>query len=252
MMVLGLDAASQRTNFGWALGRYAHGRVVIEDSGVLSRKGEPDPLATVIAPRLRGEAAWLVAIDAPLGWPELLAARLRDHRAGMPIGQTAAKNSTFRRVTDTTLVERGFRQPLEVGADRIARAAFEGLAVLAELGSLTGGPLPLAWSAKPQAPAVIEVYPAATLAAHAAPASRYKAAADGARRSEIAAQLAAQLPGLEGRVDRTGDEFDACLCLLAAADFLGGHAVGPRPAELVHAEREGWIWVRNRKAGAPG
>ena len=251
MMVLGLDAASQRTNFGWALGRYAHGRVAIEASGVLSRKGEPDPLSTVIAPRLRGEAAWLAAIDAPLGWPELLVARLRDHRAGMPIGQTAAKDFTFRRYTDTALHGRGFRLPLEVGADRIARAAYEGLAVLAELGSLTGGPLPLAWSPKPDAPAVIEVYPAATLAAHGAPANRYKAAGDGERRGEIAAQLAAQLPGLEQRVDRTGDEFDACLCLLAAADFLGGHAMGPTAAEGVHAEREGWIWVRNRKAGGP-
>ena len=37
---------------------------------------------------------------------------------------------------------------------------------------------------------------------------------------------------------------DAVLCVIAGLDFVGGAASGPSDRDT--AEREGWIWVRER------
>jgi hypothetical protein len=50
------------------------------------------------------------------------------------------------------------------------------------------------------------------------------------------------MPELQGYIDTQDDIFDACLCLLAASDFLAGRAIQPTNEGL--AAHEGWIWVR--------
>ena len=97
----------------------------------------------------------------------------------------------------------------------------------------TGRPIPLAWTADEDATwRAIEVYPAATRIAHGA------------------ADQGGSLMGLDGLLDCSVVEpsvlarehtVDACVCVLAAADFLRGRAVSPPNLET--ALLEGWIWA---------
>lgn len=48
-------------------------------------------------------------------------------------------------------------------------------------------------------------------------------------------------------MEDSADALDAVVCLLAATDFLAGHAAPPEDLEL--ALREGWIWARTRLSG---
>ena len=189
--------------------------------------------------------------DPPLrGWPAGLGDSLGSHRAGERID--VAKHSMFRRATDRRLREAAYggHQPLEVGADRIARAAHEALAVLGDLRQRTGLALPLVWEPGFDGIGVIEVYPAATLRAHGITSRGYKKPEQRAVRDEIASRCVPVMPTLATRCSQTSDEFDACLCLLAAADFLQFRC-DPVPAALAQtARREGWIWVRSCTAEA--
>ena len=72
----------------------------------------------------------------------------------------------FSRHTDRVVRARTGKRPLEVGADRIARAALRAVKVLGELRAETSLSLPLALTpGMPEEPSAIEVYPAATLLA---------------------------------------------------------------------------------------
>lgn len=44
------------------------------------------------------------------------------------------------------------------------------------------------------------------------------------------------------------DVLDAVVCLLAGADFLLGRAKPPEGEEVALAQKEGWIWCRERGA----
>lgn len=187
----------------------------------------------------------LLALDAPLGWPAPLADGLQGHRAGMALA--GLPNALFRRATDRSVHARLGKLPLEVGADRIARTAHAALALLGVLRRRTGLALPLAWDPGLEHPAVIEVYPAATLRACGLPASGYKRPADAAVRRAILGGLHAHLSipaSLEATLLGNADVLDATACLLAGLDFLRGQAVPPPDAAT--ARREGWIWVRER------
>ena len=129
----------------------------------------------------------------------------------------------------------------------IARTAHAALRLLADLRKETGQAIPLAWSPEetPTGVTAIEVYPAATWTAHGLRASGYKEQSQVAERNDILRGLAAQLelpeelnaPPLE-----SADVLDAVVCLVAAQDFVRGHALPPE--DPATAEREGWIWVR--------
>jgi len=65
--------------------------------------------------------------------------------------------------------------------------------------------------------------------------------------------LETRILGLLERVDGSADEFDACLCLAAALDFVNGVCVPPPPELEDIALREGWIWVNKAVRGVtPG
>jgi predicted nuclease with RNAse H fold len=140
-------------------------------------------------------------------------------------------NQLFRRITDIEIKERLDKQPLDVGANLIARTAVAALEMLDQIRRTTKRNIPLAWAPREiERWRAIEVYPAATRIAHGAP------------------DVGGSLEGLEKLLDRMAvlpafmqskDAVDAIVCSLAAADFLRGRAVPPVDHDT--ALIEGWI-----------
>lgn len=241
MLLIGLDAASDFSKFGYAVGHYEHGRVRIKEAGLVESKGESNALVSLVAQELRGASKALIAIDAPLGWPAPLATELGNHRAGEAF--TSDKNAMFRRATDNYVKDLIKKNPLEVGADKIARAAHSALTALQSLRAGSGLAIPLAWEKNFAGVTAIEVYPAGTLKARGLPETKYKKPEQLDVRLEIARRLGSEIEGLEAYADGSADVFDACLCLVAAKDFSDGLA--KPPIDLRLAKQEGWIWVRD-------
>jgi len=235
-VLLGIDCATQPRKTGLALGELNDGRVCILRCATASNSRPP---ALVAEEWLQGCDEVLIALDAPLGWPHALGEELSIHQAGMPLAERADR--LFARETDRAIAERLGKRPLEVGANLIARTAVAALALLEQLGQMTERTIPLAWSPRDRGPwSAIEVYPAATRIAHEAP------------------DHGGSLEGLEALLDCSGvslavlacaDAADACVCALAAADFLLERAVPPTDLEV--ARREGWIWASARPSVSP-
>ena len=246
MLIVGIDVASKLANCGYAIGIWNSGQIQIQRAGLLEEAGQMNGLRDVIAPLMRSSDPVLLALDAPLGWPAPLGKTLAAHQAGGPI--TVAKDAMFARNTDRFVRKRTGQIPLEVGADKIARAAHAALNILQSLREASGEELPMAWQASLCQSAAIEVYPAATLRASGLPHSGYKDNQKDrdlmlAKRKRIASGFGIRVTGLDEFTDKQDDVFDACLCLVAAGDFLEGRAMPPDDIAL--AVSEGWIWVRS-------
>jgi len=240
--VVGIDAATDARRTGIAFATWSPHVTRV----AAARPGESaDDLVRHATAWVADAGRWLVAIDAPLGWPTPLGERLPSHRAGVPLG--AESDELFSRQTDRAIRERIGKTPLEVGADRIARTAVTALDLLGAIAQRVGSPVPLAWGPDFAGPgAAIEVYPAGTLRAMGLRATGYKH--DPERRAELAHTLRRDVALPKDAADNE-HVLDACLCVLAAADFLAGRAPGPDDAE--RAAREGWIWVREADPEAP-
>jgi len=239
MLVIGLDAAAQWKKFGYAIGHYADRRISIESAGII---GDASGLERKIGSRLRSSNDALLAIDAPLGWPKALGQVLAQHSAGDPL--EPMPNELFRRVTDDYVHALIRKRPLDVGADKIARAAWRALDVLNLLRHMVGNDIPVLvepWGRS--GVAAIEVYPAATLIVHKIKASGYKDREGLDARRAIAKELEPTVAGITPYAEEADDVFDACLCLLAGLDFLENDALPP--VDLGSARKEGWIWVRH-------
>ncbi|HYS54238.1 MAG TPA: DUF429 domain-containing protein [Thermoanaerobaculia bacterium] len=237
--IIGIDCAVAAKNTAVAHGWSENGRVIVDR--VVACTPKQDAVATIGA-LLKDERPLLFCLDAPLGWPKRLGEALGKHRAGDPIDAEA--HALFRRETDRIVKRETGQQPLDVGADRIARTAEAALSLLAAVRNRTGASIPLAWTPDeiPDASA-IEVYPAATMRQLGIAARGYKdVAAVQQRRAIISAlKLFADLTQIEESIV-TGDELDAVLCVLAGSDFLARRCL--LPSDRNSAEREGWIWVR--------
>lgn len=241
--VIGIDSAVNPRNVGLATGVIADGAVTVTDVTAGSSK---EAIVDYVAGRIQNVANSLIAIDAPLGWPQPLAEALAVHEAGQPLQPTA--NAMFRRLTDDVIADRLRKRPLDVGADRIARTAHAALALLAEIREATGRPIPVAWSpGTVDGTAVIEVYPGGTLVSRRLPERGYK------KRGAEAATVREKLVRALRTEAKIADEMaaamiasdhvlDAVLCVLAASDFVRGDVL--RPEDEARARREGWIWVR--------
>jgi hypothetical protein len=167
-------------------------------------------------------------------------------------------HAMFRRSTDR-VVGSLYRQPLDVGADRIARAAHAALEFLWVLGG-TNGPIPLAWTpGEVSTISAIEVYPAATLISHIGK-TRVNELGDYRKDEEIEKRrkLLHWLDGAGIEIGRCADEasktehtLDAVACVLAGADFLRSQVFRPDDFKLDESviRQEGWIWVRRPLAG---
>lgn len=168
--IIGLDCATDPKKVGLALGRFdgEHTNLLRTELGTISQRP-----AKIVADWLyRNEAPALLALDAPLGWPKGLGVTLQAHQAGMDVELPA--DSMFRHKTDYCVRQAIGKQPLDVGADRIARTAHAALVLLEEVRCLAGVQLPLAWTPSFGGIHAIEVYPAATLLVHGILEQGYK------------------------------------------------------------------------------
>jgi hypothetical protein len=153
------------------------------------------------------------------------------------------RSALFRRGTDESVRKMTGKIPLDVGAEKIAHAAHHALDLLERLRILTSRPIPLARSPIDPGTRAIEVYPAATLRSRTCETDGYRKKAEGQSvRLGIAIALEAELPGLAKYAAGSVDVFDACLCLLAAKDFVERACTAPDDEDL--AAKEGWIWVK--------
>jgi len=239
--IIGIDCAVSPKRTGLALGSFEKGRACVQR---IHRGKTRDSIIRLLAKWMARSSNPLIAVDAPLGWPAPLATVLPLHRAGAPVDARA--NEMFRRLTDRVTKRETGKLPLDVGADRIARTALAALDLLQDLRERTGKKIPLAWKTAPPAEAsVIEVYPSATLKVLGLPSSRYKDKGAVAARRRIIELLREfiDLPEDERDMLASSDALDAVVCVLAAADFLGGEVI--RPKDLRRARKEGWIWVRS-------
>lgn len=244
--VVGIDCATDPRNVGYAFGRFVDGETTIEQVAVGTVR--LSPLEAITQWLSENTGPTLITLDAPLGWPTQLAKALYNHKAGQPLPHDA--NILFRREADRVVRERIGKQSLDVGADRIARTAHAGLRLLGELRTRLTDQIPLASSALITGRCAIEVYPAATLAAHGIDARGYKATSGKNQREEVLSQVEKRIAirTMIPDLDRGSDGIDAALCVLAAHDFLLGAAI--EPDEKAPYRTEGWIWVRNPD-GAP-
>jgi hypothetical protein len=240
MFVLGIDCAAQPENTGLALAEVGESlRVHRVHPG---RRGED--IAGTAARIIEGRAPLLVAIDAPLGWPAAMGPALVAHRAGEVLAPEP--NALFRRATDDVVAAKIGKRPLDVGGDRIARAAHAALRLLDGLRERSG--LELRVATRRGEGQVLEVYPAATLHVRGMRSSGYKGAGARAERREILAGLEPDLPAAVHEAALASDHLlDAILCCIAGRDYLEGPVL--EPEDVSKADAEGWIWVRDPGAG---
>jgi predicted RNase H-like nuclease len=242
LTIVGIDCATDPARTGLALGRLVGNALVISEVTTGSNRTP----VSIVNDWISESGQVLLAFDAPLGWPAKLGSTVTGHFAGE--GITESPDNLFQRETDRFVSENLAKQPLEVGADRIARTACAALNMLEALRRLSGSEIPLAWSPKSgQRIEAIEVYPAGTLTALGLPNRGYKQRRDGETRRAI-------LTGIRNFFDFTqiseesltgnADLLDATICALAARDFHEWKVMPPR--DLESAQKEGWIWVRPR------
>jgi len=240
--IIGIDCSTNHRKLGIAKGHYSDGKLLI--TNVVT--GQLNHVQT-ISSWLMNSTRSLIALDAPLGWPQAMGANLASHRAGAVI--EIEPNSMFRRHTDWFIKHKLNKQSLDVGSNLIARTALFALKLIESIRKETGRSIPLAWSPQfAEKSAVIEVYPAATLEARGVSSSGYKKPAQLERRREILSLLEGeiQVECGEEMVVSSDDNLDAVLCVLAAADFLGNEAYKP-PEDMKHTvEKESWIWVKRK------
>ncbi len=237
--IIGIDAAVKVSKRGAILARFDGESLLADEvlpatAGAIGRRIADLPATSRI----------LLCIDAPLGWPSPLSQSLSSHRAGEAV--SAQANQLFRRESDRWVKRNIDQQPLDVGADRIARTAHAALELLRDLREIVDQAIPLAWSPEFAGTACIEVYPAATLRARGLSSKGYKATTDAgvAAREQLLALLTLNLsaPVRQGAL-AIEHIFDAVLCALTGCDFLSGACAVPSDAEL--ARHEGWIWVKH-------
>lgn len=205
-----------------------------------------DSVAGTIASWIASDKPTLVALDAPMSWPASLGKSLYTHKAGEHIATES--DMLFSRVTDKIVRENTRKKPLEIGADRIARAARSALNLLNELRALSGHSIPLQTAIPVMNDRIcaIEVYPAATLIVKGYMQPYKKKEQVQARRS-ILNSLETQIHFSVNSdlMEDNDDALDAVICVLAGVDFLRKNVIVPDQSEIQFAEKEGWIWVQS-------
>jgi predicted RNase H-like nuclease len=242
MQIIGIDYATEARKVGLARAQFEKGTARIED---VKLPNDDEEIVNTVVDWIKDEISTLIAIDAPLGWPEKLGYSLSNHSAGSVLHEDA--NILFRRYTDRFVKKCTGRQSLDVGANLIARTCHAALIILWKLRERSKKEIPLAWEIEvSDNVSAIEVYPAATLTMHGLRWKRYKEYNQGDARDEIIKGLSGliSLPSDITQLRSNADALDAIVCVLAATDFLQGKAVPPENLGL--AKKEGWIWVRQR------
>jgi len=237
--LIGVDCAANPKNVGLAAGYLDGGKLVIThaEPGKKAWCDIDDQVKQWIKQGIKEEQQVLLAIDAPLGWPKYLSKSLCRHKAGRAL--SVPVDQMFKRATDRWVRDEISQNPLEVGANWIARTAYFALSFLLRLRNETGCAIPLAWNPKKLAGvSAIEVYPAATLKGRGFPSSTTESIIENLK------EEATLRDGVDEQMRANEHIRDAVVCMLAAADFVRGEAVPPE--NLKRAKKEGWIWVKKK------
>ena len=256
--VIGIDFSTtpERTGMAKALVDVASMSAKLCNVRTATKLNPPFKIAASWIRNIGDDARVLIAIDAPLGWPEAMREyEFMQHVAGQRLNHRP--DMLFLRETDRWIEQRFNKKPFAVGADKIARTAHAALDFLGRLADeLHVKTMPLAQSpedVREYTRSVIEVYPAATLLAHKIDTGRYKKPGnDGMRdRKRIIKRIVEelQLGRLKNDIDlnkvaRNDNTVDAVVCVLASLDFLVGHAESPDSRIAAIVGREGWIWAK--------
>lgn len=243
--IVGIDCATDPEKRGVAFAQFDAGHCTINP--VATGLADHEIAERIVQLKISCDRI-LFALDAPLGWPDALGKTLAGHQAGQNLNCPA--NQLFRRETDRFIKDKFKKQPLDVGADRIARTALSALSLLAGISKATGAEVPLAWDENFSGVAAIEVYPAATLIAHGLQTTGYKKPSDQAVRKAIIEGLPKFIQVEDpAPLYANADALDAVLCVLAGVDFLRGDA-WPPTTDMAH--KEGWIWVKAMEVSSQG
>lgn len=243
MNLIGIDCAVDARKCGFAKGKLTNNKIYLES---VDTKLQEEDLIDRICHAVQSDTKTLIAIDAPLGWPINLGNSLQGHKAGDVIFTEA--NILFRRETDRFVKQHINKQPLDVGADRIARTAWAALRLLDKVRKQSELRIPVTWTpGNVEEPSCIEVYPAATLEARKLSSVGYKGKSKNnvENRLQLLESLLdyVQINGDQRNIMKNSDDaFDSLLCLVAAQDFTKCTVF--QPPDLSIAKREGWIWVK--------
>jgi hypothetical protein len=240
--IIGVDCAAQDCNTGLALGHFDGHQCKVSK---VVHGNSVDTVAGTISEWIPENQPTLIAMDAPLGWPAPLGECLHSHKAGEHVA--IESDMLFSRITDKIVWKKTRKKPLEIGADKIARAARSALNLLNNLRALTGDPVPLL-TTKPIMDGricAIEVYPAATLTVKGFMQPKYKDKKELQTRRSILNSLDSQLNITADRnlIENSHDVLDAVICVLAGMDFLLRDVIIPSKDDFEYARKEGWIWV---------
>lgn len=245
MRIIGIDSAVQDSNFGLVAIDLVNDQIQVNQ--VWNQKSSlesnaVDQISTWIQDSTQG---FLLAIDAPLGWPSSFGKLLHFHHAGQALDLDIQE--FFIRKTDLDIHQRFRKKPLEVAADRIGRTAFATLSRLHSQRQNCAQPIPiLVDPSELDLNGCIEVYPAATFLANGLDISHYKK--DPAVRQLLLDQLYLLYsvdPHHDFDLFSIDHVFDAFVCCLSGLDFIHEIAKGPKLYKT-EAIKEGWIWTKDQ------
>lgn len=287
--VIGIDAAVQLKNTGVTIADYDTSKNTLEicKVGTLdniqpdeqeSESTKSEVLGIIDAIKKASDKV-VLAIDAPLGYPQLFAEGMKDHIAGEGLrkkGKLVDKNeidNLFRRYTDKFIYDKLQKLPLEVTADRIGRTAFATLQRLAKIqaeGKFESWEVKTTDSEIKEDVSVIEVYPAGTCQAifNENILKEYKKGKSfdekgqitdkGKTRSKILKKLLEpeeqniyskpiNYDKFETHFLDKDDVLDSFICVLAGIDFIKKRVYLPKKEDKEQVKKEGWIFVRKNK-----
>ncbi len=238
--IVGIDCATDIKKVGLARGYFSENNLSIDR---ISKPAIGQSVCDAVVQWIDIGTTTLLALDAPLGWPESLGADLSSHSAGAAL--PADSNLLFRRETDRFVKREINKQSLDVGADRIARTAHAALKYLNEISLKLGQEVPLAWTTSFESNvSAIEVYPAATLKQSGIRSSGYKKRENVRERKQIFDALCENIKfDVDAETAINDDDLlDAAVWVLAGRHFLSNQSM--QPCDLQLAKKEGWIWVK--------
>jgi len=236
VLTFGIDLASQDRLTAGCLVRWHDRPVVVEvmspplsDDDIVRRKRDPEVGVT--------------AIDAPFGWPRAFVDAVAQYGLGRAFPEPTG-DDLWLRVTDHVIWDAIGRPPLSVSGDRIAYPAVRAARLLSRLG-------PSRPASRNGSDGVIEVYPAAALAAWEIKPGRYKGPGGLEARRSLLSSLVRALPGLDvgghgPAFVETDHAIDALIAALVARAHILGQVRQPTEAQANDAAVEGWIWLPDR------
>ena len=236
-LVVGIDFAAQPANTWAAVGRSEGAHLVVTE--IVHPIKDEDVVFQIES----GPA--VVAIDIPFGWPEAFVSFVSQHHYKKSATEADTPAFSYRR-TDQFVRAKTRKTPLSVSTDKIGIAARRMACLISRLRRCEIVP----FSSNGSRTKVIEVYPAATLAAFGLSEPGYSSRLAQKRDSSAAARrrLISELSNLGLRTtdavkascENSGDALDAAICAFTAHLYLSGSTWAVPDDEVIR--REGWIF----------